>query len=131
MVARVGQVEVALSVERKSSGQVKLGTRGKAVVAGETWSTSTSDGSEDAAGEAKFANDVVMRVGDVEIACAVESKALRGVQFGSRGSAGDAGETLCAGSGDGGDASAGVELEDDVVCCLGYIEIARLVKDDR
>ena len=81
VVAGVGEVEVAVGIERQGRGEVELGGGGKRVVTGEAGG-GTGDGGDDAGGEVEFADSVVVGVGDIEIVCAVESEALRRVECG-------------------------------------------------
>ena len=127
VVAGVGEVEVAVGIERQGRGEVELGGGGERVVTGEA-GCGTGDGGNDAGVEVEFADSVVVAVGDVEIVYSVESEALRRVECGGDGGASVAGEALRSRSGDGGDVADGVDFADDVVRGLGNVEVAGGVK---
>jgi len=130
MVAGVGEVEIILSVERKSGGKVELSADAGSIITGEARSASAGDSSENAGGEAEPSDDVVVCVCDVEVVGCVESETLRGVQSGSRGRPGRAGESLRTDASDDGDVTGSVYLADDVVGGLGYVEISCRIEDD-
>src|SRR5208282_5051307 len=84
VVAGIGEEEVTGGIHRDAVRLVKLGLRGRTVVAAEARYPSARDGGDDAVG-ADLADPVVAGVGDVEVAGGVHRDALRMVELGSRG----------------------------------------------
>lgn len=131
VAADVREVEISLVVECEGCWCVERGARGRAVVSGGPWVGASGDCRDDAAGEIDLADTVVVGVGDVK-ACGVDGEALGRIQKRGTSLAAVAIEALGSGPRDGSDVATSINSSDDVIRCLGEVEISlRVVGDGR
>src|ERR1700733_9901075 len=127
VVEGVGDEQVAGAVDGDALGVVEAGGGGGAAVAGEAaeavaglvGGVVAGDGGDDPGLGVDPADDVVGRVGDVEVALRVDGEAGGGVQLGERGQAAVSGVAGRAVAGDGHDLPLRGDLDDPVVVGVG------------
>jgi hypothetical protein len=131
VVGGVGEVEVAGGVDGEALWEREGGADGRVGVAGEPEGASTGDGGDDAGTGGNAADEMVVGVGEVEVVGGIEGKALRRVDGGLDSGAVVAGDSLCAGTGDGGDeTSGGGYATNAVVGGVGKVEVADGVESE-
>src|SRR5207248_223187 len=121
-VAGVGDHEAAVGGRGDAPGEVELGRRRRAAVAGETGRAAAGDG-RDRAGGRDAADAVVVEVGDQEAAVGGRGDAGGGVELGRGRRAAVAGETGRAAAGNRSDSAGGRDTA-DAVALIGDQEAA-------
>ena len=93
MVAKVGHEEVPGGIQSQAVGEIELGVQGAFAIAAESGDTGAGDGGDHSAGH--LAHAVVVGIGEVEIAEAIDGNALDGGELGRecRSAVADAGTT--------------------------------------
>ena len=77
VVTGVGNVKVVIVVEGESEGRVELGGRSGAAVSGEALIAGPGKGGDDISLDVDLANSVSRAVGDIDVAAAIDSEAVR------------------------------------------------------
>ena len=126
VVAGVGDEQVARSVQGDPPRAVELGGAGRAAIPGVAGGAGAGDGVDDPVGR-HFADDVVARVGDEEVARGVHGHGRRSRELGGRGRAAVAAVAAhaIAIAGDGVDDPVGCHLADHVVVVIDDEHVAR------
>ena len=126
VVAGVGEVDIASAVHRHSGRLIELRAGCRASISAEPWGAGASDSGDEASRCGDFADTMVERVADVDIASAVNRNAGWSTELGA--ACGAAVTAAAAAAGDGGDdARGGVDTSDPVVAGVADVDVAGAV----
>src|SRR5581483_11973860 len=128
VIAEIGDVQIAGGIDGEADGSVQLRVGGGAAVARVSDAAAAGDCRDGAAGD--FAHAGGQRVGDVDVAGAIDGETFRGIQLGAGGRAVIAAEARRAVAGEIGDGPVGGDFADDVVIGVGDVEVACRIHGD-
>jgi hypothetical protein len=123
LVHRIGDIQVAVSIESQAGGKRQLGHGRGAAVAAKTGDSGARKGSDQTVG-CDFANAVPGELGDVQVAGGIERQVARREHLRAGGRSAIAGRALAISARVGVDRAGGADAAHAVVAEVGDVEVA-------